>query len=223
MKIDINKRLPLFPLPGGSGNSFLRDFNISSIKDAIKNYKCNIPKLIDLLLVENKNKTLKWYCINVIGLGFISNIAKYGEEKFNNFGAFKYILATLFALKEFKPYKTKISYDINKQFNSSNVYFISLSNSKFTGGNIMIAPEAKYDDGLIDVIILSDINRLNFLNGFRKVFKGKHINDKGCYYFKAKDIEIHSTPHYNLMPDGDLEGLSPIKVKVIPKQIKIVI
>ena len=87
----------------------------------------------------------------------------------------------------------------------------------------MIAPEAKYDDGLIDVIILSDINRLRFLNGFRKVFKGKHTNDKGCYYFKTKNIEIHSTPDYHLMPDGDLEGNSPIKVKVIQKQIKLVI
>ena len=223
MKIEYKKRLPLFLIPGGSGNSFLRDFNIYSIKDAINNYKKNKSRMIDLLLVENIDKTFKWYCINVVGLGFISNIAKYGEEKFNNFGAFKYVLATLFALKEFKPYKTRITYDNNKEFNSENVYFISLSNSKFTGGKIMIAPDAKYDDGLMDVIILSDLNRLMFLNGFRKVFKGNHIHDKGCYYFKTKSIEIHSTPDYNLMPDGDLESNSPIKVDVVSKQIKLVL
>ncbi len=224
MNVNIKKRLPILPLPCGSGNSFLLDFNIHSIYDSIKKYKENNQKIIDVFFLEEIKGNFKWYCINVVGLGFISNIAEYGEKKFNKFGAFKYFLASIFALKEFKPYITNIKYDNNKkEFNSDNVFFISISNSKFTGGKIMIAPEAKYDDGLMDVVILHDINRFNFLNGFRKVFKGKHINDKGCLYFKTKDIEIYSTPDFFLMPDGELEGKSPIKVIVIPKQIRLVI
>lgn len=224
MKINIKKRLPVFPLPCGSGNSFLLDFNIQSIYDSIKNFKDNNHKMIDVFLVEEINGNFKWYCINVVGLGFISNIAKYGEEKFNKFGAIRYILSTLFALKEFKPYNTYIKYDNNKKkFNSEKVFFISISNSKFTGGKIMIAPEAKYNDGLMDVVILHDITRLRFLNGFRKVFKGKHINDKGCLYFKTKNVEIQSNPDFFLMPDGELEGKSPVKIRIIPEQIKLVI
>jgi len=224
MKINIDKRLPILPLPCGSGNSFLKDFNIHSIKDSIKKFKKNNQTMVDVFLVEEINGNFKWYCINVIGLGFISNIAKYGEEKFNKLGALKYIFSTLFTLKEFKPYDTKIKYNnYIKKFNSKKVFFISISNSKFTGGKIMIAPYAKFNDGLMDVVILHDISRLRFLNGFRKVFKGKHINDKGCFYFKTKDIEIHANPEYLIMPDGELEGKSPIKVKVIPKQIRFVI
>ncbi len=224
MKIDKTKRLPLFPLPGGSGNSLILDFNVYSVKDSIRNFKKNITKLIDVLLLEEINGNFKWYCANVIGLGFVSNIAKYGIEKFNKFGAFKYILGTFHALKEFKPYSTRIIYNNGKKiFNSNNAYFITLSNTKYTGGKVMIAPDAKNNDGLMDVVILHDINRLKFLMGYKNAFKGKHINNKGCFYFKTGDVEIHSKPKSFIMPDGELEGISPIKVKVIPKQIKLVI
>lgn len=224
MKIDIAKRLPLFPIPSGSGNSLLLDFNIHSINDSINNFKKNNTKFIDVLLLEEINGNFKWYCINVIGLGFVSNIAKYGSEKFNKFGTLKYLLGTFLALKEFKPYSTKIIYNNSKkEFKSDNVYFITLSNTKYTGGKVMIAPKAKNNDGLMDVVILHDINRFDFLNGYKNSLKGKHINNKGCFYFKTSNIEIYSNPNFFIMPDGELEGVSPIKVKVIPKQIKLVI
>ena len=193
MKIDFDKRLPILPVPSGSGNSLLLDFNIRNIHQALNNFKKNQFKYADIIYVESINEGFKWYCINILGLGFISNIAKYGTEKFNKCGSFKYILSTFFVLKEFKKYDVKIAFNKNKEFLSNSVYFISLSNSKYTGGRIMIAPEAKFDDGLIDVVILYNINRFQYLVGFLKTFSGKHINEKGCMYFKAKEIEIRSS------------------------------
>jgi diacylglycerol kinase (ATP) len=223
MKMDFNERLPILPIPSGSGNSLLRDFDVKNIYDSLERFKKNNFTYVDVLLAESIENNFKWYCINILGLGFIANIAQYGEEKFNSFGSIKYILATIFALKLFTKYDAKIISDNNNKFESDAVHFISLSNSKYTGGKIMIAPEAKYNDGLMDVIVLHDLSRYRYMKGFAKVFSGKHIHEKGCLYFKTKEIKIWATPNFLLMPDGELEGNSPVKVKVLPGQIKFVL
>jgi len=224
MKMPINERLPILPLPSGTGNSLLRDFNIKNVHDSIDRYINDEPKIFDVIHVEEINGKFQWYCVNVLGFGFVSEIASFVSRTGKKLGAMSYPIGTVLALGNFRPYKTIIKYNKGKDtFQSDRVYFMTLSNTKYTGGKIMIAPDAKYDDGLIDVIILYELNRFGFLNGFRKVFKGNHIHDKGCLYFKTTDLEIHSTPDYLMMPDGELEGHSPVRVKIIPKQIKFIV
>lgn len=229
IKIPKDKRLPLFPLPSGSGDSLLRDFKIRNIKDAIDNYKrLETPKHFDLLFVEEIGGNFKYYCINVIGMGFVSDVVKdiisKGTKKL---GAFGYALTIFTAIGNFKPYNTTLKFrdkDGNeKEFKSERVYFLTVSNTKYTGGGIMVAPDASYNDGLMDIIVLYEINRFQFLTGFLKTFKGKHINDKGCLYFKTNYLEIHSNPKFELMPDGELAGNSPIRISIIPQEITLVV
>ncbi len=224
MNLPKNKRIPLFPLPCGSGNSLLRDFNILTIEDAINKYKTETPKDFDVIYYEEINGKLKGYCINVLGMGFVSNIAEYVVGKGKKYGAFSYVLGTLLTLTKFEPYKTTIKYGTDKKiFKSDKIFFMTLSNTKYSGGKIMVAPEAKYNDGLLDVVILHDLGRIRFLKGFVNTFKGTHIKDKKCMYFKIDKIEIYSEPKFTLMPDGELGGNSPIRVKVIPKQVKLIV
>lgn len=224
MNVDLKKRLPILPLPSGTGNSLLLDFHVKNIYDALNNFKKNEIKLLDVLLMEEINGNFKWHCINLIGLGFISDVVLHTVNKFNSFGAIKYMLGTFCALKEFKPYKTKILYNGKKEvFETDKAYFITVSNSKYSGGNIKVAPDALYDDGLLDIMILHDLGRLKYLRGFMRAFSGKHVHEKECKYFKAKDVEVYLEPGSLLMPDGELEGTSPINVKVLPREIKILL
>jgi len=229
MKFPKEKRLPLFPLPSGSGDSLLRDFNIRTIKDAIINYKSlDKTKEFDLLYVEQINGDFKYYCITVIGMGFVSDVVKdiisKGTKKL---GALSYILTIFTAIGNFKPYNTILKFkDENgdeKEFKSERVYFLTVSNTKYTGGGIKVAPDAIYNDGLMDIILLYEINRFQFLKGFLKTFKGNHIKDKGCLYLKTNYLEIYSNPIFELMPDGELSGTSPIRITMKLKEINLVV
>ena len=229
MKIPKEKRLPLFPLPSGSGDSLLRDFKIRNIKQAIQNYKLlDKPKEFDLLFVEELGGDFKYYCINVLGMGFVSDVVKdiisKGTKKL---GAFGYALTIFTAIGNFKPYDTILKFrdqkGEQKEFKSNRVYFLTVSNTKYTGGGIKVAPDAIYNDGLMDIILLYEINRFQFLRGFLKTFKGNHIKDKGCLYLKTDYLEIYSTPKFELMPDGELWGNSPIRITVKPKEIILVV
>ncbi|MBN2547186.1 MAG: YegS/Rv2252/BmrU family lipid kinase [Spirochaetes bacterium] len=223
MKIPIEKRLPIFPLPTGTGNSLVRDFKIFSINDSIKHYKTEEPKMFDIIHVKGLEEKLDWYCINVLGMGFISDIANYVETHGKTLGHFSYMLGTILALGNYKPYNIEISYENNKKFESKAAYLLTFSNTKFTGGHIKIAPFAEYNDNLIDVVVLYELNRLRFLKGFAKLFVSKHIYEKGCAYFKANSLIVKSEPKMKLMLDGDLFGSTPVKLTILPKQLKLVL
>jgi YegS/Rv2252/BmrU family lipid kinase len=220
-----DERLPILPIPGGSGNSFLKDFKIDTIDEALHHYLEGKFSDLDVLEVTEINTNAVMYCINLLGMGFISDIASYVDKNIKRLGGLSYALGTVFNLKEFKPYKTKLIYNSGKDvFESDNVYFLTVSNSIYSGGSLMLAPEAKYDDGIMDIIILHDLGRVKFLGGFLKTFSGKHtaMTDV-CRYIKTTDVEIYAEPLFSLMPDGDLKGSSPVRVKVLPKQIKLAI
>lgn len=221
MKVDYDKRVPILPIPGGSGNSLFIDFDISNIDDSFKKFTDDSYTVIDILKVNTTDR--EFYCLNILGMGFISDIAEFAVEKKKKFGAFAYILAPFFGLKKFKPYNTTITLDNNELFKSEKVFFLTVSNNKYTGANFKVAPDADMRDGLADVVVLHDINRFSFLLGFLKVFSGNHIKQKGCICLKSNHVKITSTPNYSLMPDGELHSMSPVEINVLSKQIKLAI
>ncbi len=225
MRIDKDKRPYFFPIPGGSGNSLLRDFNILDPDEAIKRFKQGCTRSLDSLFVEaGKNNEFKWHCFNLVGMGFISNIARFVVDNVKKIGGMSYMLGTFLAIGNFRAYKVKLKdKEGSVLFQSDRCFFLTASNSKYTGGAIMIAPDADTGDGLMDICVLHDIGRLYFLRGFIKALKGKHTTMKGCKMLRASYIEIEADPKFLLMPDGELEGESPLRITVIPAQIKAIV
>ena len=96
-----------------------------------------------------------------------------------------------------------------------------ISNSKFTGGEMKIAPMADTGDGKVDMIVFNEVNRREIISIFANVFKGKHIDHPKVKVFSGSEIEIDAVPQQLLMADGELLGETPMKLKVLPGQLKI--
>ena len=99
---------PIMPVPFGSGNSVLRDFDVHTIDDVMTHYQNDAaPKDFDLLLCENE-KGFRYYCINLLGMGFISDVVVEVLKFHKKFGAFSYVVGIMSALHRFRPYKVKM-------------------------------------------------------------------------------------------------------------------
>jgi len=83
-----------------------------------------------------------------------------------------------------------------------------------------MAPDAKIDDGLLDVIILNKVSRRKLLSLFPLLFRGEHIEDNSIEVFKGKNISLKSDSVLSLTPDGETFGKTPITVTVHSKKIK---
>lgn len=220
MKVELAKRVPVLPLPLGSGNSLPKDMGINGVEIALQKVRDSKQETyFDALKIRDKDS--EFYCVNLLGMGFISDIVELSLKSKKRFGAFTYIIAVFLGLNRFKPYRVTIRDGEKILFHSDRVFLLSINNNRLAGASFNMAPQANMTDGMADIIVLHDINRREFLAGFLKVFSGKHIHQKGCSYLKARSFTVESDPEAVLMPDGELFGISPVSVEVAQNQLKV--
>ncbi len=210
-------------IPSGTGNSFLRDFMDNPDEEncvrAILDGKCRQVDLIEFQY--NKNGPIKQYCLNIMGIGLIADILKLTNEKLKGFGSMGYSLAVLIRL--FKGIDNHFTLKADQQSMELKDSALAISNSKYTGGKMKMAPMAETDDGKVDIIVFKEVNRRDIINIFMNVFKGNHIHHDRVEVFNAKEIQITADPQQLFMADGELLGETPLKLKVLPKELSILI
>ena len=94
-----------------------------------------------------------------------------------------------------------------------------VSNSKFTGGKMKIAPPADTSDGRADIILFNGVNRREIVAIFSGVFSGKHLAHPKVETIQAASISVESDPPLRLMADGELIGWTPLRLKVLPAEL----
>ena len=98
--------------------------------------------------------------------------------------------------------------------------FVEICNSRFTGGDMLMSPESKIDDGLLEVVVLNKISRIKLLRLFPALFKGLHVKDPSVEVFKGKNILLKSENTMHLTPDGEILGKTPVNVSINPGSIE---
>ena len=162
-------------------------------------------------------KYLRDYFINLAGIGFVTDVAK-TAHKFKRFREISYIIGVLY--RTFKLSFHKIELEINGEFISEQNCFVEFCNSRFTGGDMLMAPDAVIDDGYMDIIIAAPLSRTSLLACLPKIFKGTHINHPSVRHIKAKSAKIKTWPQKVFLPDGEIFGVTPTEIKVHPKLVR---
>ena len=215
------KPIALGMIPAGTGNSLLRDFSIRSWRQALEGILAGKSRKMDLVEItyERDRKETRQYYLNILGVGLIADILKLTNEKLKSFGSLGYSLAVLLRLARGMNNRMRLEVDgeIVVIVNSALV----ISNSKFTGGGMKIAPMADTGDGKVDLVIFQKVNRREILNIFARVFKGTHIGFPKVKTYRAAGIAIESFPQELLMADGELLGRTPLRLKVLPGELVI--
>jgi len=101
--------------------------------------------------------------------------------------------------------------------------FIIGCNTIHTGKGMQMAPLARLDDGLIDLIIARKVGRIKLLRLFPKVFSGKHIGDPAVDYRQVSEFTIKPEDRNTLNIDGEMLGSTPIHVKVLQKELEVLV
>lgn len=203
-------------IPVGTGNSFLKDFNQHTMNLADKIIQ-NKTRYCDIIETQHTKGKLFW--INIFSFGFTANVGATRNEKFPNAGTIGYSFSVFLELKELSS--THFSMKLDGAPLETDATFISINNTRFTGGNMMMAPNAKPDDGLVDVIEVQKMTRMELLRAFPKIFKGTHTSLSNVKSHKAKSIEFNFTQPLDVMIDGEMKNIQPLSMQVLPKAIQI--
>jgi YegS/Rv2252/BmrU family lipid kinase len=215
------QEIELGMIPAGTGNSFIRDFDDAFHEKWIVHVLNGKTHKVDMVEFTyfKQGKEVKNYFINILGIGLIADILKLTNEKLKFLGTLGYSMAVLIRL--FKGMNNRMKVTIDDQTFVLKNSALVISNSKFTGGEMKIAPMADTNDGKVDMIAFNEVNRRDIINIFANVFKGKHVNHPKVKVFKGSEMEIDAEPQQLLMADGELLGETPMKLKVLPGELKI--
>ena len=172
-------------IPEGGGNDFALNFKLSNqIDKAIDMLKKMKTVSIDIGKIED------FFFINALGFGFDAQVARISRSiKYLN-GLPRYLVAVIKALIKLKKFEAEIildSHTIKDPF-----LLLSIGNGLSTGGGFLLTPEARVNDGILDICFIKNVSRRRILSLLPHAIKGQHLKEPEVIVHQSKKIIINS-------------------------------
>jgi len=212
------QKFPIGLITGGTGNSFMHDLDCLDPMDAAKRIVKGERRSIDIFSCKANGE--QYYGFNILGWG-IPTDANILADKLRWMGSQRYNLSSIVEVLRHRKRFARVTIDGSSI--GADFAFIIGCNTIHTGKGMKMAPLARLNDGLIDLIIVRKVSRLKLLKLFPKVFSGKHIGDPGVDYRQVKQFSIIPEEDNQLNLDGEVLGSTPVEVQVLPNEIELLL
>jgi len=209
----------------GTGGDFIRSAGID--RDYIK--ACSSltgarRRLIDVGVVEfqKEEKCHSRFFVNSSGVGFDAAVAETSNRlpKFLG-GTIPYVMGLL---KSLVGYKNKtVIIKMGDKTESKRILSVVVANGRYFGGGMRVAPLADIDDGLLDVVAVGDMGKLELLKAFPTIYKGTHIYHPKVEIAKTTHVKITSPEKFLVHADGEFLGEGPVSFRLIPSALSIAV
>ncbi|MBN1397979.1 MAG: diacylglycerol kinase family lipid kinase [Bacteroidetes bacterium] len=212
----VGKQTTIAILPIGSGNDYSKAMGIShKLDQALDIIFCNKRKLMDLgkvIFWDDSGNKKERYFVNTLGMGLDAEIARETKQIKYLRGLPLYLLAALKAIRKHCPNEYSIT-DTNKRMNTR-AFLVCAGNGCFEGGGFKLLPNAKADDGLLDICTLGAMPITKALRILPRLINGKHENLPEVEMWRTKKIKIDAKDPFVLHGDGELFSLNAVKAEI---------
>jgi diacylglycerol kinase (ATP) len=221
MKI-VNPETALGIVPSGSGCDFTKSLNIpSGIKDSLKFIFESPSTPIDIgraTFQSLSGKQEKRLFLNIADFGFGGEVVKNLNQKRVRKKTSSYLRCMFSTIFKYKKKRLKLK--IDQQEIPEDEYLIgAVANGKIFGKGMRIAPQARLDDGLFDLVLVKSMRLLEFFCNCWKVYTGTHLTHPKISLIRGKKIKVipHSDEDEVLIElDGELPGKLPATFEIVP-------
>jgi diacylglycerol kinase (ATP) len=214
------RRCPLGLVPVGTGNAFARDFGLlpGDWDKGIAMIARGITRRVDVGRVELDGSDAPYHFLNIVGAGLPADALR-TAERLKLVGRSAYSLAALWRALARRTYP--LVFEIDGERLEQEALFIEISNTRYTGTSFMMAPDARVDDGLLDVTLVRKLSRGRLLRLFPTIYRGRHVDHDEVFTCRARSIRIAAPVNLVLVPDGELKGHTPATVTCLHRDLEI--
>jgi len=232
--------VPLALIAAGTGNSFMHELRIYKLKPAVYHIIRGVNYPIDICRLHFGDGT-RCYSFNSVHWGIASKIMLTAERLRWMGHAMRYTTASLMEIlggEKARPAKILITDENDNEIEYDDKFVVAIANNIITANKGMkMAPQAKIDDGLIDLLLVKATSTLNLLDIFRRTYDGSHTELPYVVYQKVKKFTIipyrviggggHETEIEEIEEvldvDGELKGTTPFTCEVIPRVLRVIL
>jgi YegS/Rv2252/BmrU family lipid kinase len=203
-------QLPIGLIAGGSGNSFARDLGMLNPRDAADAIARGRWRRVDVAEVTSGQAAI--YTVSIVGWGLVTDIGVRAEA-LRWWGTTRYTVASIWEVCRAQPRRARMLLD-GREF-ADDFVFVVACNTRFTGKGMKIAPHAKIDDGLLDIVVVRWApTRLKMLSLISRVYDGTYVDSPYVEYYSVSEMVLLPDRDEELNVDGQLTGATPIRVQV---------
>lgn len=205
-------------IPLGTRNNIAASLNIPiDLFQAIQTLVEGEPSRFDM------GKANNYYFVEVVGVGLEATLFPCGDQvkegiKKSYLAAFKSVFSGIQTFLRFKHHRLVLRFD-GKKIRRLRTLQVNVCNSPRYGVQFTLAPEAKMNDGKLDVVYIDNPSKWDHLRHFFKAMRGERLPHERLKTHQVAKIEIKSYPPLKVHGDGQYLGITPITVEVIPEAL----
>jgi len=207
--------LPVAIFPSGTANDFAHYFDIPhNIDEMVRIATEENYTYADVGCVNGK------YFVNVAAMGFLVDVSQKTDPNIKNtLGIMSYYLKGVSEVPKLQPIPIKI--ESAEYSGTEKMYFMLVMNGKSAGGFKRVAPEARIDDGLLDVLLFREMSLTELPGLLFNFMLGNHSENKNVIFFRTSKLRLETDADIDIGTDVDGEkGCEfPLDITCIPKKL----
>ncbi|MFN0087287.1 MAG: diacylglycerol/lipid kinase family protein [Blastocatellia bacterium] len=223
----INPRAVIGLIPCGTGSDFCRTLGLTDRGAALQAIQGGRTASLDVMRValrDRDGRPVQRCAINVVSFGLggesVALVNSWREIWPRWIGGHaRFVLAALHGLRRFRNRRVALRLDDECERVIHSNFFVA-ANGRFAGGGMMLAPHARPDDGLIDVILTDGAGRWDILRELPRLRRGAHLENPKITEHRVAKLEVAGDDPLAVDIDGEAAGVTPAMITLIPTAIR---
>jgi diacylglycerol kinase (ATP) len=181
---------------------------------------------IDVLYGRCDGLQTPFICLNASTMGIggetASRVAAQGNFMRKFSGEFRFVYAAVGALAAWRERRVRVIVD-EEIVADGPMNLIGVANGLYCGGGMMFSPDARLDDGKLDVLTASGLSRSNVVTELSRIHTGGHLNNPKVSLAQGTKVRIETLLLRDgmlLEADGNVRGVTPVEFTVMPGALR---
>ena len=237
LPVPINPAAALAILPAGTGDDFARGLMHSRaplehwlellVSHCQKNSD-QTTRRVDVMAAKCDGGTAPFICLNASTMGIGgetgARVAAQGKFMRRFSGEVRFLAAAIGALAAWRERQVRITVDAQPVFEGP-MNLVAVANGLYAGGGMMLSPQARIDDGKLDVVTASGLNRVQVMRELPRIHRGGHVANPKVRIFQGSGVRVETFSPDDAMlieADGNVRGKTPVEFCIMPQALRFV-
>ncbi|MDX2031964.1 MAG: diacylglycerol kinase family lipid kinase [Blastocatellia bacterium] len=223
----INPRAAIGLIPCGTGSDFRRTLGLNDRRTALQAIRGGRTASLDVMRVTLRDRDarpVQRHAINIVSFGLGGDSVALVDKWRGTWprwigGHPRFVLAALHGLFRYRNRRVELRLDETRELIIRSNFFLA-ANGRYAGGGMMLAPHARPDDGLLDVILTDDVGRGDILRELPRIRRGAHLAHPRVSEHKVACVSIDGDDPLAVDIDGEAAGFTPAVIAIHPAAIR---